>query len=230
MMKPLLCHQFLRLLAEESSEISEEAADKELALKNSIEAMSLSMEKTLADYKSKKEKQREYENSCREKFSTPDKKLESESGKNHIPNNSQEEINVITSIVEEAHVQSIFESDGKPLEEVTMLSYPRKLTVLHELLTACLADTEEDNKKPTRRRKGYDARHRIALRLLSTWFDVKWIKMVFFYICYVISFNSISCLCSQLVFGISYSSGSFLGHCYMNCKLLCIEFNALHYP
>ncbi|KAI3451031.1 hypothetical protein Pfo_007696 [Paulownia fortunei] len=139
--------------------------------------MSLSMEKTPADYESKKEKQREYEHACREKFSTPDKMLESNSKENNMPNNHQQKMNAITSIVEEAHVQSIYESDGKSLEEVTVLSYPRKVTVLYELLSACLADTPEDNKKSTRIRKGYDARHRVALRLLATWFDVKWIEM-----------------------------------------------------
>ncbi|EYU31146.1 hypothetical protein ABFS82_08G237700 [Erythranthe guttata] len=168
---------FLRLLAEETSDVSEGAAEMELALMNSIEAMSLSMENTPADYESKKEKQREYEQACREKFSTPDKMPESELKHNSMHNNNRQEINVITSIVEESHAQSISESDGKPLDEVKMLSYQRKLAVLYELLSACLANMSEDDKKSTRQRKGYDARYRVALRLLSTWFDVKWIKM-----------------------------------------------------
>lgn len=179
----------------------------ELALANSIKAMSLSMENTPDDYESKMEKQREYEQACREKFSTPDKKLESESKENSIPNSSQQETSAITSvieeshieskensipisiqqetsaitsIVEESHIESIFESDGEPLEEMAMLSYPRKVTVIYELLSACLADTPEDDKNSTRQRKGYDARHRVALRLLATWFDVKWITVVHF--------------------------------------------------
>ncbi|KAL8477780.1 hypothetical protein ACS0TY_029904 [Phlomoides rotata] len=165
---------FLRLLAEENSNISDESADMELALANSIKAMSLSMEKTPDDYESKMEKQREYELACREKFSTPDKTLESESKENNMPNSSQQETSAITSIVEEAHIESIFESDGEPLEEMEILSFSRKVTVLYELLSACLADALEDNKKSTRQREGYDARHRVALRLLATWFDVKW--------------------------------------------------------
>ncbi|KAL6583237.1 hypothetical protein OROMI_005315 [Orobanche minor] len=167
---------FLRLLAEDISDTSE-ASDMELALANSIEAMSLSMEENPADYESKKEKQREYEHACREKFSTPDKIVDSKSKEKYIPNDRQQEINAITSIVEETHAESICESEGKPPEEVKMLSYPRKAIVLYELLSACLADTPEDHKKSTRRRKGYDARHRVALRLLATWFDVKWTKM-----------------------------------------------------
>nr|XP_043632820.1 transmembrane and coiled-coil domain-containing protein 4-like [Erigeron canadensis] len=64
------------------------------------------------------------------------------------------------------------------IEEVRMLSYGRKVTVLYELLSACLADIPEDNNSKSKRRgKGYDARHRAALRLLTTWFDIKWIKM-----------------------------------------------------
>ncbi|KAL0448439.1 UNVERIFIED_CONTAM: Transmembrane and coiled-coil domain-containing protein 4 [Sesamum latifolium] len=168
---------FLRLLSEESGNTSEEIADKELALAAAIDAMCSSMEKSPDDYMSKKEKQREYENACREKFAPPDKKLESKSKEGNTPNDCRQEINAITSIVEEAPVESMKETDGKPLEEVTMLSYSRKLTVLYELLSACLADTPEDNKKSTNGRKGYDARHRVALRLLATWFDVKWKKM-----------------------------------------------------
>ncbi|KAL6518479.1 hypothetical protein OROGR_018981 [Orobanche gracilis] len=167
---------FLRLLAEDISDTSE-ACDMELALANSIEAMSLSMEENPADYESKQEKQRKYEHACREKFSTPDKIVDSKSKEKYMPNDRQQEINAITSIVEEVHVAPICDSEGKPLEEVKMLSYPRKAIVLYELLSACLANAPEDPKKPIRRRKGYDARHRVALRLLATWFDVKWTKM-----------------------------------------------------
>ncbi|GFP83266.1 transmembrane and coiled-coil domain-containing protein 4 [Phtheirospermum japonicum] len=161
---------FLRLLAEDSSDTSE-ASHMELALTNSIEAMSLSMETSPDDYESKKEKQREYEHACREKISTP---ADSKSQDNDNP---QQEVSAITSIVEEAHVESICESEGKPLEEVKMLRYSRKVLVLYELLSACLVNAPEDDKKSSGRRKGYDARHRVALRLLTTWFDVKWINM-----------------------------------------------------
>ncbi|XP_073304136.1 uncharacterized protein [Primulina huaijiensis] len=168
---------FLRLLAEERGDVSSDASDKELALTNGVDAMSSSMETSPTDYKSKKEKQREYEQSCREKLANPETTSEIKSEEKHLLDNIQQETNVTTSIVEQIHVQSISELTGKPLEEVEMLSYPRKVTVLYELLSACLANTPEDNKKSTRRRKGYDARHRVALRLLATWLDVKWIKM-----------------------------------------------------
>ncbi|XP_020250372.1 uncharacterized protein LOC109827766 [Asparagus officinalis] len=57
------------------------------------------------------------------------------------------------------------------------VKYQRKISVLFELLSACVADTPEDKRKSSRDRKGYDARHRVALRLLATWLDVKWIQM-----------------------------------------------------
>ncbi|KAM0887751.1 hypothetical protein ACQ4PT_028815 [Festuca glaucescens] len=55
----------------------------------------------------------------------------------------------------------------------------RKMAVLYMLLSACVADVNmaEDGTGSPRIRKGYDARHRVALRLLATWLDVKWIKM-----------------------------------------------------
>ncbi|XP_062205665.1 uncharacterized protein LOC133907608 [Phragmites australis] len=55
----------------------------------------------------------------------------------------------------------------------------RKMAVLYMLLSACVADVNmaEEGMGSPRIRKGYDARHRVALRLLATWLDVKWIKM-----------------------------------------------------
>uniref|UniRef100_A0A453JD82 Transmembrane and coiled-coil domain-containing protein 4 n=1 Tax=Aegilops tauschii subsp. strangulata TaxID=200361 RepID=A0A453JD82_AEGTS len=60
-------------------------------------------------------------------------------------------------------------------------THHRKMTLLFTLLSACVADKpvsqEEDDRKSSHFRKGYDARHRVALRLLATWLDVKWVKM-----------------------------------------------------
>lgn len=68
-------------------------------------------------------------------------------------------------------------------------NYQRKVSLLYELLSACVADIpSQDESKSTRFRKGYDARHRAALRLLSTWLNVKWAKMVrlFFLFCHIL--------------------------------------------
>lgn len=56
----------------------------------------------------------------------------------------------------------------------------RKMAVLYMLLSACVADVNmaEEGMGSPRVTKGYDARHRVALRLLATWLDVKWNKMV----------------------------------------------------
>lgn len=155
-----------------------EAADNKTALVGAIEAMSSRLELSPADYDSKKERQLNYEKACREKFATPEETQESEPEERDSPDKSQQEINVATSKSEQAVRQSIIESDGRPMEEAAMVGYQKKVSVLYELLSACLADTLEDSKMSVKRRKGYDARHRVALRLLATWFDVKWTKMV----------------------------------------------------
>jgi hypothetical protein len=71
--------------------------------------------------------------------------------------------------------------DKLSLDDVPATDH-RKMTLLFALLSACVADKpvsqEEEDRKSSRFRKGYDARHRVALRLLATWLDVKWIRMV----------------------------------------------------
>ncbi|CAL2273977.1 unnamed protein product [Prunus armeniaca] len=213
---------FLRLLAEEGGDgdkDSSQSADQELALSRTVDAMALSMEKTSESSQSKKEKHREYENECREKFSTAEEKKNIEAADEHLesPQEKRSTAEVKQKIGEDVQLENLMQkcstadvtqnSEGvgallenqqdtggnlvsakdalaassvireKTIGELTMLSYQRKVTVLYELLSACLADKREDNKKCTRRRKGYDARHRVALRLLATWLDVKWMKM-----------------------------------------------------
>ncbi|CAN0906481.1 Uncharacterized membrane protein F35D11.3 [Linum grandiflorum] len=63
------------------------------------------------------------------------------------------------------------------MEEVKMLSYQRKITVLYELLSACLADSVKENSTFFKQREGYDSRHRVALRLLASWLAVNWTEM-----------------------------------------------------
>ncbi|KAK4411582.1 hypothetical protein Sango_0231200 [Sesamum angolense] len=157
---------------DESGYMSSEAVEKEVSVAKGIDVMSSSMEKTPAEYDSKKEKQREYKQACREKFPDPEIIPEAKSEELNIPDNSQQETKITKSIAEQAQGTPMLESVGKQMEEAPMLSYPRKVTVLYQLLSACLADIPEDNNKSTKRRKGYDARHRVALRLLAAWFDI----------------------------------------------------------
>ncbi|XP_006343378.1 transmembrane and coiled-coil domain-containing protein 4-like isoform X1 [Solanum tuberosum] len=165
---------FLRLLSEESDDGSSEAADMELALANGVDAMASSMERT-SDNESNEEKRREYKHECEEKLSIADVKSKSDTENTKVenyPEKSQKPSSIVG-----AHLKSVSGSDEKPVEEVSMLGYTRKVTILYELLSACLAQVPEDGKKTTRRRKGYDARHRVALRLLATWLNVRWIKV-----------------------------------------------------
>ncbi|XP_010317700.1 uncharacterized protein [Solanum lycopersicum] len=168
-----LLRPIFKLLSEESDDGSSEAADMELALANGVDAMASSMEKT-SDDESKEEKRREYKHECEEKLSIADvtskSDMENMKGENY-PEKSQKPSSIVG-----AHLKSVSGFDEKPVEEVSMLGYTRKVTILYELLSACLAQVPEDGKKTTRRRKGYDARHRMALRLLATWLNVRWIK------------------------------------------------------
>ncbi|XVF17983.1 hypothetical protein REPUB_Repub10bG0172400 [Reevesia pubescens] len=141
---------FLRLLAEESGEGSSKRSDEEIALSKAVDAM---------------------------KYSTAEEPSKSVIANQQIETPEESDTNMLCANDDRLVLADSL--DEKPAEEVRMLSYQRKMTVLYELLSACLAaaDTREDNKKYNRRRKGYDARHRVAFRLLATWFDVEWIKM-----------------------------------------------------
>ncbi|XVF62150.1 hypothetical protein PTKIN_Ptkin08bG0193900 [Pterospermum kingtungense] len=163
---------FLRLLAEEIGEVSSEILDQEVSPSKAVDTMALGMETNSESSKARKEKYWEYEHESREKYSA------AEVPSNPVVANQQM---VIPQLRKNADCHMMGDSlDEKPAEEVGMLSYRRKVMVLYELLSACLAagDTCEDNKRYKCRRKGYDAQHRDASRLLTTWFDVEWIKMV----------------------------------------------------
>ncbi|XWS33824.1 hypothetical protein CRYUN_Cryun22dG0116100 [Craigia yunnanensis] len=169
---------FLRLLAEESGESSSERLDLDQeVLSKAVDTMALGMETNSESSKVKRKKHREYEHEYREKYSTAEVPSNSVVANKQTKSPQESDSNVFYGN-DDRHVPGD-NLDEKPAEEVGMLGYERKVTVLYELLSACLAaaDTREANKRYTRRRQGYDARHRAALRLLATWFDVEWIKM-----------------------------------------------------
>ncbi|KAK7820222.1 transmembrane and coiled-coil domain-containing protein 4 [Quercus suber] len=168
-----LLRPFLRLLAEESGENSSQREDQELALSTAVDVTARSMEEDSESSKSKREKLHEYEHECREKFSTAEVQSNLEAEDVHL----LQETDSNTFEIKDTDHMLMSKMTEKPIEEVTMVSYRRKVTVLYVLLSACLADTSDENKKCNRQRKGYDARHRVALRLLATWFDIKWTKM-----------------------------------------------------
>jgi hypothetical protein len=163
---------FMRVLSEEREDSSDESSkDKEHALSNGVDAMVQSMEPTRVDFNDKKEKQREYEQECREKFSTPELEEASDVANKKL---LEEDHHVKpSSSIEQQEID-----EKKTFEEVNMLGEHRKIAVLYELLSACLANLPgDDKKKSTPKKEGYDARHRVALRLLAIWLNVKWIKV-----------------------------------------------------
>lgn len=185
--------QFLRLLSREFDvdDDSSQRLDQELALSKAVDGLVLDMEKNLQSPKSKREKLHDYEHHCREKFSNAEVQPSSE--KVDVKLETQKETDDTPLLNCEGTHQECFNSetegtgrgcfnnneiDERLFEEVMMLSDQRKVTVLYELLSACLSNLGGDDKECTRKRKGYDARHRVALRLLATWLDIKWTKMV----------------------------------------------------
>ncbi|KAK7262925.1 hypothetical protein RJT34_30506 [Clitoria ternatea] len=168
---------FLRLLSQEYDDGSSQRLDQELAMLSAVDGVAHDMEENHESFQAKREKLHEYEHQCREKFSTPDVQTGSENV--DLDFEVQHEVDATPLVVCKEVNQGVVncKSDETRIEEVLMLSDQRKVTVLYDLLSACLANLDEDNEKCVRRRKGYDARHRVALRLLATWLDVKWAKM-----------------------------------------------------
>ncbi|XP_010061018.2 transmembrane and coiled-coil domain-containing protein 4 [Eucalyptus grandis] len=159
---------FLRLLMEDGEETCPERTDKELALAKAVDAMVLSVE-TSPVYEEDK-RSREYE---KEKCS----KLQTDV--------SSEEVVKLDGTARAAGPETIAGEDvpnkvhgtsEEFVEEGRMISRQRKLAVLYELLSACVADSPEDESKSPGR-KGYDARHRVGLRLLATWLGIRWLEM-----------------------------------------------------
>ncbi|CAN0919051.1 Transmembrane and coiled-coil domain-containing protein 4 [Linum grandiflorum] len=168
---------FLRLLTEDSDDPSQNT-DKEIALSKAIDVTEQTMETNRVSYRSKKKKHREYENECREKLSSDNRQPDSDAPDlPFLTPNETAPTSPNSNSPRSPDKNTSIKVDDKPIEVVMMISYHRKVTVLYELLSACLADIRNDSKSSTRRRKNYDARHRVALRLLSTWLDISWIKM-----------------------------------------------------
>ncbi|KAL1810182.1 hypothetical protein ACET3Z_027172 [Daucus carota] len=195
---------FIRLLAEDSSETSSEMKDQEHGLSNAVSSMAATMDPS-EEFAYHKKKHRAYEQEWREILSsaaqpqpevkdedretdekkdddheTDEKKVddhETDEKKDDDRETDEQDTSGKRSIMAEPSVGSGRKCDTKPFEELTLLDYKRKVAVLFELLTACLAKTPELDNTAKRRKNDYDARHRVALRLLSTWFDIEWIKM-----------------------------------------------------
>lgn len=170
---------FTRLLSEEASDASAEMVEQEMALAKAADAMVHSIRSSLS-IDAKKEKHQEYENECREKYAVPEvksKAVDKDKVKEESDAAAERESLEAGVVIRDGSNRPEVVEDDRSVDEVTLLSYQRKINVLYELLSACLSDRYQEVKKCTRRRKGYDARHRVALRLLATWFNVEWIKV-----------------------------------------------------
>ncbi|KAI4316884.1 hypothetical protein L6164_024818 [Bauhinia variegata] len=161
---------FLTLMSEEGVGTSSERLDKEVALTKAVDATASSI-KSIPDSSEDECGSREQKSSGQEKLSNNGIKPSAE------PHETKHNLELHVSVQTEASMESengIFE---KPVEEASLISYQRKVTVLYAILSACVADTTEDDKKGFVSRKGYDARHRVALRMLARWLDINWIDM-----------------------------------------------------
>ncbi|XP_068646734.1 uncharacterized protein [Aristolochia californica] len=164
---------FLKFLSEETPEFSPEKMDKELALMKSVDAMAKSMEATPISGEENEEKKFEYERECRDKISA---------GKDQSASESLETSRLTNSKVSHDALEALngpaMRFSRKSMLEGIEFSNQRKVSVLFELLSACLAgDATGVEKKHSQVRNGYDARHRVALRFLATWLGVDWIKV-----------------------------------------------------
>lgn len=71
---------------------------------------------------------------------------------------------------------SSFNGGDSGFSEAKVMTKQLKIAVMHELLTACVADIPDSSGRIPR--LGYDSRQRVALRLLALWLDIKWSKVV----------------------------------------------------
>jgi hypothetical protein len=99
-----------------------------------------------------------------------------------LANDAESLARAVDAAVEDAKKnQESSSSEEKPtgsgtkggLKEAQVVSNPRKVAVMYTVLAACVSESEEEEaEKP-----GYDARHRVTLRLLALWFDMEWAKV-----------------------------------------------------
>ncbi|KAJ6840385.1 transmembrane and coiled-coil domain-containing protein 4-like [Iris pallida] len=182
---------FLRIISEEDSSSSSKRLEQELVLTEAVDSMASKLEASSTPAKATEEKRHEYQNlttldmmhkSSEDKFQ-PAKELEALTTLNMMHKSSEDKFQPAKNFeVPVLRRKEQSDKSNRVCNELSKLrgipvKYQRKVTLLFELLSACLSVTPHDTGDRTPIRKGYDARHRTALRLLATWLDVKWIKM-----------------------------------------------------
>lgn len=141
--------QFISILFEEDGESSSDRLEQEIALAKAVDVMVMSLGSDTA----------------------PDENIKDSTACTYATSES----------TEAGSSENLLGIVKLSLENVPANEH-RKMVLLYALLSACIADKpvsqEEEDRKSSHFRKGYDARHRVALRLIAAWLDVKWIKMV----------------------------------------------------
>ncbi|XP_061350894.1 uncharacterized protein LOC133295968 [Gastrolobium bilobum] len=161
---------FLKLLSEEGNATSSERLDKQAALTKAVDATTESMNaSTDSSCVGHEQKTGSQDDSCAIGI-----KSSAVAAEPHCETMDSSALLPPEKQASTALENATFE---QPLEEATLISYQRKVTVLYSLLSACVSDTAEVDKKHCQSRQGYDARHRVALRLLALWLGVKWNEM-----------------------------------------------------
>lgn len=154
--------QSFTLLSEDGD--SSQRLDKEAALAKAVDASALNMNNTTA--------------------ATAAADVDSPKGGHEKKTRSQDdtcdimESSALLPLEKQTASGLVIATFEQPLEEANVLSFERKVAVLYTLVAACVADTTEPDKEGCSLRQGYDARHRVALRLLAVWLGVKWNEMV----------------------------------------------------
>ncbi|KAK9743441.1 hypothetical protein RND81_03G239600 [Saponaria officinalis] len=157
---------FLKLLSEESAP-APETCGKELGLLKAVDAMVSSMKAADSTAVSEREEVKDELRSS-ENYGQP---ITVSAHGSVILSDKTTETSLNMSVEQQEDICE------RPVEDAGSLSCHRKVTILYELLSACLLAPTTDKKNALNSVKGYDSRHRAALRLLTTWLDVRWIKM-----------------------------------------------------
>ncbi|XP_039119471.1 transmembrane and coiled-coil domain-containing protein 4-like isoform X1 [Dioscorea cayenensis subsp. rotundata] len=164
---------FLRIIFEE--EVSAENSDQMLALSKAVDAMVMSLETSSSKHEAEEQRQYGHKQEQHQSTSTTTDRTSDVTTK---PSENFELIKSQALIRRvERYDDSTDSTDNRSMLGDNSVNHQRKLAVLFALLSACVADMPEDDKKKHRYRKGYDSRHRVALRLLATWLDIQWIKV-----------------------------------------------------
>ncbi|ONK58827.1 uncharacterized protein A4U43_C08F150 [Asparagus officinalis] len=157
---------FLKIISEEESESSSQRSNEERVLAETIDSMATKLQTAQAELSKKK-----HGNQYARDSETMHKISEDTTG--HSEN--LEVTNSKTAFKEEEEFNQ--SKNEYSIMGGVSVNYQRRMTLLFELLSACVADTPQESNGSPQLKKGYDARLRTALRLLATWLDVEWIKV-----------------------------------------------------